>query len=176
MTVKVFSLEDLDELTFQARVSARRRQHRNIHENFAEACQRTFNAIEPDSYLRPHRHDASQGPETMIAVRGLMALVVFDDSGQILQVQPFGAGGDVTDSRIAVGTETPPGIWHSVVSLETGSVLLEVKAGPYNPDSPRYLASWAPKEGSPEAVIYLVNLVATIKRFPDVARRVSQLV
>ncbi len=168
MTVKVFTSEYLDDLTLQARVSPRRRQHRNVHEDFTEACQRTFNAIEPDSYLPPHRHDASQGPETMIAVRGLMALVVFDDSGEILQVQPFGAGGDITDSHIAVGTETPPGIWHSVVSMGPSSVLLEVKAGPYNPNAPRYLAPWAPEEGSPEGLIYLANLVAAIKGLPKV--------
>lgn len=149
--MKIFSAEYLNGLTVQAQASLRKRQHRNIHESYEALCQRTFNAIEPDSYLRPHQHAVTQGPETMVGIRGLMALIVFDDGGQILLVQRFGAGGAVTDPTIAAGTESPPGIWHSVVSLEPGSILLEVKSGPYDLDAPRYPAPWAPEEDRKKA-------------------------
>ena len=72
MTAKVFSKAYLDDLILQARASPRRRPHSDIHADFSETCQRTFNALEPDSYLRPHQHASEQGAETMIAIRGVM--------------------------------------------------------------------------------------------------------
>jgi cupin fold WbuC family metalloprotein len=159
MTIKVFSASYLDDLVLQAVAAPRRRQHRNIHADYADPCQRVFNAIEPDSYLRPHRHGPAQGAETMLAVRGLFALVVFDDVGNIAQVQRFGAGPHVFNLAIASGTETPPGRWHTVVSLESGSVLLEIKAGPFEPSAPKFSALWAPEEGTSEGEAYLNELV-----------------
>lgn len=164
MSIKVFSLDDLDVLSNEAVRSPRRRQHRNIHIDYAEPCQRLFNAIEPGSYLRPHRHGAGQGPETMIAIRGLMHLVVFDDDGGIAETQMFGAGHDTGRHHLSVGVETPPGLWHTVVSMEPGSILLEIKAGPFDPLAPKFPAPWAPEEGSPEADEYLKALVARLQR------------
>jgi cupin fold WbuC family metalloprotein len=54
MTIKVFSVEGLDLLVTQAKNSPRLRQHKNIHLDYADPCQRLFNSIEPDSYIRPH--------------------------------------------------------------------------------------------------------------------------
>ena len=162
MSIKVFSADYLDDLVQQAAASARRRQHLNIHSDYAEPCQRLFNAIEPESYLRPHRHGPAQGAEMMMAVRGLMVLVTFDDEGRIERVQRFGAGVHAANRDVAAGTETPPGKWHTVVSLESGSVLLEVKAGPFNPLAPKYPAPWAPEEGSPKGAIYLSSLMAML--------------
>jgi len=162
MTLKVFAAEYLDDLVLQAIASPRHRQHRNVHTDYTDRCQRLFNAIEPDSYLRPHRHGPTQGAETMFAVRGLFALVVFDDNGEIEQVQRIGAVPRLVDRNIAVGAETPPGTWHTVVSLESGSVLLEVKAGPFDPDAPKFPAPWAPEEGSSESSAYLGKLIAAI--------------
>lgn len=168
MTIKVFSAEYLDELTRQALVTPRRRQHRNIHVDYSDPCQRLFNAIEPDSYLRPHRHGPLQGAETMIAVRGLMALVFFDERGDIEQVHVFGAWPHGAKLGVAAGVETPPGKWHTVISLASGSILLEVKAGPFDPDAPRFPAPWAPAEGTPEGQAFLHTLVASIgKLFPS---------
>lgn len=164
MSIKVFSAEYLDELVRQASTSLRRRQHRNIHTDYADPCQRLFNAIEPDSYLRPHRHGPAQGAETMIALRGLMKLVVFEDDGQIAEAHTFGAGHHAEQNRIPVGLETPPGRWHTVIAVEPGSVLLEMKGGPFDPSAPKFPAPWAPEEGSHEGQIYLQRLVATTQR------------
>jgi len=148
MSITVFSATYLDSLVQQAAASPRHRQHLNIHSDYADPCQRTFNAIEPNSYLRPHRHELVPRAETMIAVRGLMALVVFDDAGNVVETFRFGAGKHVEVEGVAVGVETPPGHWHSVIALEPGSVLLEVKAGPFDPSAPKEFALWAPEEGS----------------------------
>jgi cupin fold WbuC family metalloprotein len=59
----VFGSEYLDELSGLAKVSPRLRQHRNIHTSYDDPCQRLFNAIEPESYIRPHRHAADPRDE-----------------------------------------------------------------------------------------------------------------
>lgn len=151
--MKVFSADYLSELTAQAKSSPRKRQHRNIHESYSEPCQRLFNAIEPGSYIRPHRHVSDPRDELLIAIRGLMALVTFDEMGKVTGVLHFGA--DVSSLGLAVGAEVPTGTWHTVIALEPGCVLLEVKAGPFDPSQPKDLAPWAPDEGSAEALAYL---------------------
>ena len=155
--MKVFSADYLNELTAQAQCSPRKRQHRNIHESYADQCQRLFNAIEPGSYIRPHRHAADPRDELLIAVRGSMALVTFDGQGMVTRVVRFGA--DRSGDGSAVGAEVAANTWHTVIALEPGCILLEVKAGPFDPSQPKDLAPWAPNEGSPAALPYLNQLI-----------------
>ena len=163
--MKVFSTEFIDDLVQQATASPRGRQHHNLHADFAETVQRTFIAIEPDSYVRPHRHGLTPRTETMLAVRGLMALLVFDDAGEVTQVVRFGAGQIGEAQGAAVGVETPPGVWHSLLALEPGSAFIEIKAGPFDPDAPREFAGWAPEEGAQEVGVYLAMLRACAKNY-----------
>lgn len=165
MIAKVFSANYLDDLVLQAIASPRKRQHRNIHADYADPCQRLFNAIEPESYLRPHCHGSAQGFEMLIAVRGLLKLVLFDDAGQIANVVAFGAGRHQLEANVAAGVETTPGQWHTVIALESGSVLLEVKAGPFDPSAPKYPAPWAPEEGTVEGLAYHRELVESVKKW-----------
>jgi cupin fold WbuC family metalloprotein len=155
MAIKVFSVECLDRLVTQAKNSPRLRQHRNIHLDYSDPCQRLFNAIEPNSYIRPHHH----GIESLFAMRGLMALIVFNDDGAIEQFQRFGVDSSLGGINIAAGTEIPLDKWHTVVSLASGSILLEIKAGPFDPSMPKTFAPWAPEEGTLEGVNYLKQLM-----------------
>lgn len=164
MQVTVFSNAYLEELVGMAASSPRRRQHRNVHVDYADPCQRLFNAIEPGSYLQPHRHSPKQGTETMIALRGLFTLLTFDDSGHIHECETFGAAQHGMREKGAAGVEIPPMHWHTLLALESGSVLLEIKAGPFDPDQPKLLAPWAPAEGSPEADLYHARLVEEVRR------------
>jgi hypothetical protein len=43
-------------------------------------------------------------------------------------------------------------MWHSIASLERGSVFFEVKQGPYKAPLAGSSAAWAPAEGGPECV------------------------
>lgn len=159
MTVKFFSVECLDRLVTQAKNSPRLRQHSNIHLDYADPCQRLFNAIEPYSYIRPHYH----GIETLFAIRGLMALIIFNNDGAIEQVRRFGINSSSSDLNIVSGMEIPSSKWHTVISLESGSVLLEIKAGPFDPSAPKSLAPWAPQEGTSDGANYLKQLMMKIK-------------
>jgi cupin fold WbuC family metalloprotein len=165
--MKVFDASYLDGLSHEARSSHRKRMHRNLHGDHRDPCQRLWNAIEPESYIRPHRHLGDPKEETLIAVRGLMALVVFDDSGSLGRVVAFGAE---RSSDVATGVVVPPGMWHTVLSLATGSVLFEAKPGPFYPELAKDFAPWAPVEGSEGAEEYHRWLVSRV--VPEGARLV----
>lgn len=115
--------------------------------------QRLFNAIGVDSYIRPHRHLLDPKIETLIAVRGRMAMIAFDNDGAITDCVVFGIGeGD------AAGVELGTDQWHTVVALVPGSILFEVKQGPFMPDAAKEPAPWSPEEHSPDATAYLGGL------------------
>ena len=160
--MKIFDAQYLDDLTSQARVSPRLRQHRNVHQSYQEASQRLFNAIEPGSYIRPHRHASDPRDELLIAVRGVMAMVTFDDQGAVTNVLRFGT--ERHGDQLAVGAEVPSSTWHTVIALEPGCVLLEVKAGPFDPNQPKDLAPWAPEENSAAARDYYDRMVELIAK------------
>ncbi len=160
--MKIFHADFLSNLIADARQSSRKRQHRNIHDSYADPCQRLFNAIEPGSYIRPHRHASDPRHELLIAVRGLMALVTFDEQGNVTSSVRFGV--DRNRESLAVGAEVTANTWHTVIALEPGCVLLEVKAGPFDPNQPKDLATWAPKEGSSAASEYLDDLIEIVSR------------
>lgn len=158
MTIKVFSMESLNLLVTQAKKSPRLRQHSNIHLDYADPCQRLFNSIEPYSYIRPHHH----GVETLFAIRGLMALIMFNNDGAVEEIHRFGNNLSQSSQNIVVGLEIPLDKWHTVVSLASGSILLEIKAGPFDPVMPKCLASWAPEEGTLDGAKYLKYLMGKI--------------
>jgi cupin fold WbuC family metalloprotein len=158
--MKIFDAQYLDGLTVLAKVSPRLRQHRNVHQSYQEASQRLFNAIEPGSYIRPHRHASDPREELLVAVRGVMAMITFDDQGAVTNVLRFGTEG--YGNEIAVGAEVSSSTWHTVIALEPGCVLLEVKAGPFDPNQPKDLAPWAPEENLASAREYYDRMVELI--------------
>jgi cupin fold WbuC family metalloprotein len=160
--MKLFTNDYLNALTSQAQAHTRLRQHQNIHQDYQEPCQRLFNAIEPGSYIRPHRHLSDPRDELLIAIHGLLAVVAFDDGGKITSAVRLGSEKFGTD--ICRIVEIPPSIWHTVIALRTGSVLLEIKAGPFDPERPKDLAGWAPEENSIEAAAFLQTIERQISR------------
>jgi cupin fold WbuC family metalloprotein len=158
--MKIFDAQYLDDLTGKAKVSPRFRQHRNVHQSYQDASQRLFNAIEPGSYIRPHRHASDPREELLIAVRGVMAMLTFDDQGAVTNVLRFGT--ERHGCQMAVGAEVSSSTWHTVIALEPGCVLLEVKAGPFNLNQPKDLALWAPEEGSSACVSYFQQLMSNL--------------
>lgn len=165
MTIQRFTSDYLVSLVDQAGQSPRARQHRNIHASYEDPCQRFMNAIGMDSYIRPHRHALDPKAETLIAVRGLFALLVFDNEGLVTDIIKFGTERYTSASDLAVGVDLTPGIWHTIIALQPGSILLELKAGPFNPNAAKEPAPWAPEEGTAEAAVYmnyLRNLVNSL--------------
>jgi cupin fold WbuC family metalloprotein len=143
----------LDEVSAEARNSPRGRRNRNFHGDDAQPGHRLLNAIEPGSYIMPHRHlDPNKG-ETMVVLRGTLGLVTFDDAGNVVEARKVSHGGT------PIGMDIPSGTWHTVFALEPGTVFLEAKAGPYLPLTADEKATWAPAEGDPAAPAFLARLV-----------------
>jgi len=142
----------LDEVSAEAAASPRRRKNRNFHRANEDRAHRLLNAMEPDSYVMPHRHLDASKDETIVALRGRFGLVLFDENGQVASTAVLGA------DQAALGVDIAHGTFHSIVALAPGSVFFEAKAGPYVAITEAERAAWAPAEGSPEAAAYLEKL------------------
>ena len=131
----------IQRLQIEAKTSLRKRKTYNFHKDFADPINRMLNAIEPGSYIRPHKHENPDKREVFLILTGKALVVFFDENGKITSHTIL--------SREAenLGLEIPPKIWHALISLEEGTVVYEVKDGPYNPADDKNFASWAPEEG-----------------------------
>ncbi len=139
-------------LSASASQAPRRRVHRNFHPDDAYPAHRLLVAIEPGSYVPPHRHLSPAKDETLLVLRGSLGVVFFDEQGVVERSAVLGAGGD------ALGVDIPHGVFHSVLALEPGTIIFEAKAGPYVPIAPEERAAWAPAEGDAGVADYLANL------------------
>ena len=122
----VITKELLDELTAQAKASPRLRMNLDLRNTQEDQSQRMLNAIEPGSPMPIHRHKYSS--ETVACLRGRLAEELYDDLERMctdaIELTP---GGPI------VAINIPAGQWHTVRALESGTVLLECKDGPYEP-------------------------------------------
>lgn len=158
--VQIIDAAVLDALTAQARISPRLRQHRNIHASYADPCQRLLNAIEPGSYLRPKRDVTVPRSKLLVALRGRFAFLRFDDHGNVKRIIPFAAND--TDGA-ATAVDVPPACWCTTLSMETGSILLEVRPGPFDPAHLGDFAPWAPEADADGASDYLATLERSVR-------------
>ena len=116
----------LDSLTEQAKASPRLRMNMDLRNSTEDGSQRMLNAIEPGSPLPIHRHQKSS--ETVVCLRGRLVEKFYDELERIctdsIELSPNGP---------VVALNIPIGQWHTVRSLESGTVILECKDGPYEP-------------------------------------------
>jgi cupin fold WbuC family metalloprotein len=132
----------LTTLSTQAAASPRKRAHHNLHPQLDDPVQRLCIAMEPGTYVRPHRHMQPETWEILLILSGAVALLIFDESGKVQERIELAAGGEVT------AVEIPANTWHAVASLKAGTVVFEVKQGPYAPISEVNYAPWSPAEGA----------------------------
>ena len=158
--MNVFYEKSLKELNESAVSNSRLRQHLNIHDSFQEPCQRLFNAVNVRSYIQPHRHFLDSKKELLLAVKGKFAIIEFSGIGGFKNFTIFGSEKYCNSEDSSYGVEIPTECWHTVIALVKGSVLLEVKQGPFIPDSAKELASWAPSAGSSAVDDYVRSLYA----------------
>lgn len=141
--MKLIDTTLLKNLSAEAAASPRRRANHNLHQNLEDPVQRFLNAVEPGSYVCPHRHHTPPRHELFVAIEGRAAVLLFTPDGEVTERTEITAGGE---TRIV---EIPAGAWHSLAALQPGTILLEIKQGPYTPHTEENLARWAPREGDP---------------------------
>ena len=142
----------LAEVSKRAAASPRKRMNHNFHE-LPDRVQRMLNAIEPGTYLRPHRHLDPPKTETFLLLRGEASAVIFEDQGTVRDIVRL------SERTGNLGVDIKPGTWHSLISQAPGTVIFETKEGPYVPATDKDFAPWAPPEGSSEAAAYLQKLL-----------------
>lgn len=116
----------LDKLTSEAKVSSRLRMNLDLRNSAGDQSQRMLNAIEPGSQLPIHRHQKTS--ETMVCLRGRLQVEFYDELERICTdtfvIEPNG---------VNVAVSIPIGVWHTVHALESGTCILEMKDGAYEP-------------------------------------------
>lgn len=142
----------IDQAVQASRTSERRRIILPLHKSADESLHRMFNAMQPETYIPPHRHLLPPKAESILVLRGSLCFVTFDESGNIDQMLDLSAGSD------QIGVDVAAGIYHTFFILEPDTVVFEVKPGPYSPINDKDFAPWAPSEGHPAANDYLAQL------------------
>ena len=118
----------LDEVTERAKASERLRMNYNLHDSLDAKAQRLLNALEPGTELPIHRHPHTA--ETYIVLRGAIKVFFYNDDRMItneFMINPLEG---------SYGVHIPAGQWHTLEVLESGTVIFEVKEGPYAPLGP----------------------------------------
>ncbi len=118
--------ELLDKLFEEARASERLRMNMDLRDSETDDSQRMLNAIEPGSILPIHRHQKTS--ETMVCLRGKLRVEYYDEQERKCTdkfvIEPGGPN---------MAVSIPIGMWHTVRALETGTCILEMKNGAYEP-------------------------------------------
>lgn len=123
--IEIIDKDLLDAVSEKAAGSDRLRMNHNFHGDLEAPSQRLLNALEPGTLIAVHRHQHAE--ETLVLLRGKIALLFYDDSGALqerLELDPLSG---------AYGVNIPAMQWHGLEVLEAGSVIFEAKDGPYHP-------------------------------------------
>ena len=154
MEPKVLGNREFDRLALESTQNDRGRLNINLHDDLSDPFQRMVVAIQPDSYVIPHRHSNPAKPECFVVLKGVIGLIVFDELGGIVRAIRLGPNEENQVCDLAAGT------YHTAIALEPNSVFLEAKPGPYSPISPQDVPTWAPSSDSATVREYQKKLAA----------------
>ena len=115
--------ELFDNIINQAKESHRLRAHFNLHESLDANAQRLLVALEPGTEMPIHRHPVTN--ETQMVLKGRMKVLFYNDNKEVTEEY------DLCPREGRYGIHTPKGQWHTLEVIESGTVILEVKDGPY---------------------------------------------
>lgn len=115
----------LDQVSQKAQESPRKRMNHNFHETPEAGAQRLLNALEPGTELPIHRH--LHTAETYLVIRGKLRVLFYNDRKEMTE------SAELTPSSGHYGIHIAAGQWHTLEVLESGTVIFEVKDGPYTP-------------------------------------------
>jgi len=137
-----------------ARESDRQRDIHIFHADESDTLQRMLNALQPGTYVQPHRHITPPKAEAIVLLQGAIGFVPFLDDGSIDRDNWL----LVDESVGCIGIDYRAGIWHTFFAIAEDTVLFEVKPGPYDAATDKEFASWAPAEGDAGALAYLAEV------------------
>ncbi len=124
MGLQVVNQELLNGVIEKAKASPRLRMNYNLHSDLNDKCQRLLNAMEPGTIMPIHHHKVA---EVYILLQGRIRVMTYDEKGNE-------NSSVILDPKEGnYGVQIPENTWHSLEVFESGSVIFEVKEGPYIP-------------------------------------------
>lgn len=124
MGLQVVNQELLNGVIENAKASPRLRMNYNLHSDLNDKCQRLLNAMEPGTIMPIHHHKVA---EVYILLQGRIRVMTYDEKGN----ENSSVILDPKEGNF--GVQIPENTWHSLEVFESGSVIFEVKEGPYIP-------------------------------------------
>jgi cupin fold WbuC family metalloprotein len=143
----------LDEMALKSRVAERGRAHYTFHKSDDDTLQRMLNAMQPGTYLQPHKHENPDKREVFLVLTGKFLVVEFEKNGTITDYMILDAKSHQYAAEIAERT------YHTIICLKPDSIVYELKDGPYNPIDDKNFANWAPKEGEEGCIAYIDKIL-----------------
>ncbi|MBP1662964.1 MAG: hypothetical protein H6Q19_104 [Bacteroidetes bacterium] len=128
MSMEIIDSTLLDEVTRQAKESPRLRMNYNLHDSLEAKAQKLLNALEPGTQLPVHRHQHTS--EIYMLLRGKLKIIFYNEQKEVVDTKLL----DISEGKF--GINIAAGQWHTLDVLESGTVILEVKDGPYSPLGP----------------------------------------
>ncbi|BAS56722.1 hypothetical protein NIES2135_39620 [Leptolyngbya boryana NIES-2135] len=147
LPIKCLTQPLMDAIAEQARTSPRHRKNYNFHEH-SDIVQRFLNVLQPETYVRPHRHvrpEGKSGFEFFLVLQGAIGILILDGSGEVIHTEKISATGTTR------GVELGEGMFHTLIALEPDTVMFELKEGPYMPIEDKDFLQTFPLENTAEA-------------------------
>jgi cupin fold WbuC family metalloprotein len=153
---EVFILNDqlLSDGKSASRMSPRLRMIQPVQRTQTAKVQRLLNFLQPGTYIRPHCHSLNHATESVCLLNGHLEVLIFNSEGAIRARHHLTANAPLIDIE--------PGTWHGMIIHAPDTVIFEIKQGPYDPDTDKTVAPWAPEEDAPEVVDFLASLAAGV--------------
>lgn len=124
MRIQLIDQSLINEVVTEAKASPRLRMNYNFHADLGDKCQRLLNAMEPGTVMPIHHHKVD---EMWMVLQGELKVTIHNDQGEIIEEQIL------SPREGQYGVQIPANTWHSLEVLESGTVIFEVKEGPYIP-------------------------------------------
>jgi cupin fold WbuC family metalloprotein len=121
--MKIINESLLNGVSAQAKASPRLRMNYNFHQSLEDKCHRMLNAVEPGTVVPIHRHPTKD--ESFVVLRGKVRSTTYNDDGSVIESVVL----NPAEGRY--GVNIPKNVWHTLQSLESNSVIFEVKEGPF---------------------------------------------
>ncbi|WP_272698946.1 WbuC family cupin fold metalloprotein [Desulfovibrio sp. Fe33] len=150
------TLSMVGKLLAQSQHSPRKRLLQKLHKSHDASVHRMFNAMQPGTYVMPHRHLEPAKNETILVMAGSMLFIEFTDDGEIADQILLQPGTET------FGVDVAPHVYHTYLPLKADTLVFECKTGPYREESDKNVPGWAPREGTPEASDYLLDLLKRV--------------
>lgn len=149
--MKILDTQSISSLREIAATSSRHRTARTFHDNAADLVQRIVIVSDPDTYVGPHRHPDKKW-EMLVLLSGALDVLLFADDGELLDRIALRMNANLL-------VEYAADAYHAAVILEPGTMVLEIKEGPYDMGTAKELVKWAPAEDSAEAADFNARML-----------------